>query len=92
VRLYPVSVWLHEDRLYRRNGPQPQADGQSEQTNQTIEIALRHLVNSKQDDWARYIGEIQLSHNNAVNISTGMVPNDINDGISVQDRVGPSPH
>ena len=31
-----------------------------------MEIALRHLVNVKQDDWAQYIGEIQLAQNNAV--------------------------
>jgi hypothetical protein len=54
----------------------PQADGQSERTNQTVEIALRHLVNTKQDDWAQYIGEIQLVQNNSVNKATGMTPNE----------------
>jgi hypothetical protein len=37
----------------------PEADGQNERTNQTIEIALRHVVNGREDDWADFLGEIQ---------------------------------
>jgi hypothetical protein len=36
----------------------PRSDGQSERTNQVVEIALRHLVNEHQDDWADHLGEI----------------------------------
>jgi hypothetical protein len=54
----------------------PEADGQSERTNQTIEIALRHVVNARQDDWVDLLGEVQLAANNAVNASTKMPPNE----------------
>jgi hypothetical protein len=54
----------------------PEADGQSERTNQTVEIALRHLVNDRQDDWIDFLGEIQLASNNSINASTKMAPNE----------------
>jgi hypothetical protein len=53
----------------------PEADGQSERTNQTIEITLRHVVNGREDDWADFLGKIQFAANNAVNASTKMPPN-----------------
>jgi hypothetical protein len=52
------------------------ADGQSERTNQTIEIALRHVVKANQDNWVDFLGEIQLAANNAVNASTKIPPNE----------------
>ncbi|KAA8894524.1 hypothetical protein FN846DRAFT_767589, partial [Sphaerosporella brunnea] len=33
-------------------------------------------VNARQDDWADFLGEIQLAANNAVNASTKMAPNE----------------
>jgi hypothetical protein len=53
-----------------------EADGQSERTNRTIEIALRHVVNANQHNWVDFLGEIQLAANNAVNGSTKMPPNE----------------
>lgn len=55
----------------------PQADGQSERTNQTMEIALRHLVNGRQDNWVDFLGQVQIEHNNATNASTGKSPNEL---------------
>jgi hypothetical protein len=52
----------------------PQADGQSERTNQVVEIALRHCVNEEQNDWGDFLGEIQFAMNNSVNASTGSSP------------------
>jgi hypothetical protein len=54
----------------------PEADGQSERTNQTVEIALCHVVNANQDNWVDFLGEIQLAMNNSVNASTKMPPNE----------------
>jgi hypothetical protein len=55
----------------------PGADGQSERTNQVVEIALRHLVNDRQDDWVEYLGAVQFAMNNAPNASTGSVPSEL---------------
>jgi hypothetical protein len=52
----------------------PRADGQSERTNQVVEIALRHVVNDHQNDWAFFLGEVQFSMNNSPNASTGQTP------------------
>lgn len=63
----------------------PRADGQSENTNQMLEIALRHLVNVRNDDWVDYLGELQLQFNNTPNASTGLSPNEILMGTRVRD-------
>jgi hypothetical protein len=55
----------------------PRSDGQSERTNQVVEIALRHCVNAEQDDWVYYLSEIQFAMNNSVNASTGACPADL---------------
>lgn len=55
----------------------PQADGQSERTNQTSEITLSHLVNARQNDWVEVLGQIQMEHNNAINSSTNRAPNEL---------------
>jgi hypothetical protein len=55
----------------------PRSDGQSERTNQVVEIALRHFVNSYQNDWADHLGEIQFAMNNSPNASTGVAPNEL---------------
>ena len=52
----------------------PQGDGQSERTNQTIEVALRHLVNASKTDWAEHLAEIEFNINNTVNASTKLSP------------------
>jgi hypothetical protein len=55
----------------------PRADGQSERTNQVVEIALRHLVNDHQDNWVSFIGEVRFAMNNAPNASTGKTPSEL---------------
>jgi hypothetical protein len=52
----------------------PQSDGQSERTNQTVEIALRHLVNAKKDDLPSQLPEVEFTINNMVNTSTNRAP------------------
>jgi hypothetical protein len=60
----------------------PRADGQSERTNQVVEIALRHVVNDHQNDWVSFLGEIQFSMNNSPNASTGKTPSELMMGFS----------
>src|SRR5271168_5021652 len=38
----------------------PQTDGQSERTNQIIEIALRHVVAISKTDWTEFIEEVEF--------------------------------
>jgi hypothetical protein len=52
----------------------PQADGQSERTNQIVEIALRHLVNNTKSDWSAFLGDIEFAINNSTHTSTGVSP------------------
>ena len=52
----------------------PQANGQTERTNQTIEHYLQHYVNYQQDDWKTYLPIAQFAYNNALHTSTGETP------------------
>jgi hypothetical protein len=54
----------------------PEADGQSKRTNQTVEIALQHLVNDRQNDWNDSLGQYQLAATNYVNALMRMAPNE----------------
>ena len=42
----------------------PRTDGQSEHTNQWVEMFLHFVTNYKQDDWARWLPMAQFAHNN----------------------------
>jgi hypothetical protein len=55
----------------------PRSDGQSERTNQVVEIALRHVVNTRQDDWAECLLDVQFALNNSPNVSTGRTPTEL---------------
>jgi hypothetical protein len=44
----------------------PQTNGQTERTNQTIEIYLRHYVNYQQDNWAEMLPLAQFVYNNVI--------------------------
>ena len=52
----------------------PQANGQTERTNQTIEQYLRHYVNYQQDDWTEFLPLAQFAYNNSVHATTGETP------------------
>jgi hypothetical protein len=78
-KIFLSDFWTSLFRILRTNllvttAYHPQTDGQSERTNQTVEIALRHLVNPNKDDWVYYLGEIEYWSNNLVNKSTGKTP------------------
>lgn len=59
-----------------------QADGQSEKTNQTMEIMLRCYIFDLMDrreeaDWTRLLPVVEFEHNMSVNVSTGFAPFDL---------------
>lgn len=64
-------------KLHLTTAYHAKSDGQSERTNQSVEIALRHLVNGSQSDWVDYLPFIEHNHNNLVNSSTGKSPNEL---------------
>lgn len=54
----------------------PQTDGQSERTNQTVEIALRYYCTANPDaDWEMALPYVQFSLNTAISAATGVSPN-----------------
>jgi len=55
----------------------PSADGQSERTNQTLEVMLRYLVNSSQLDWLSKLLPLQAACNNMESASTKKAPNEL---------------
>lgn len=65
----------------------PQTDGQSERTNQTVEIALRFHLTTGTDNWVTVLPFLQASLNNSVT-STGFAPNELAYGFRVRDTLG----
>ena len=56
----------------------PQTDGQSERTNQTVEIALRFLLSSTDGTlWPTFLPALQAAFNNTDSVATGRSPNEI---------------
>ncbi len=52
----------------------PETDGQTEQTNQTLEQYLRCTVNYQQDDWLDLLSQAEFAYNNTTHASTGISP------------------
>lgn len=52
----------------------PQADGQTEAMNQTLEIILRAYVGPERNDWAEKLDAIALAYNSSVQTATGRSP------------------
>lgn len=69
----------------------PQTDGQSERTNQTVEIAIRYYVTSHSNidavDWTLVLPYLQGYLNNSKNQATGVSPNEILYGFNVRDTL-----
>jgi transposase InsO family protein len=65
-------------RLLYSTAYHPQTDGQSERTNQTVEIALRFYIATLETptDWPQCLGRLQAGHNNSTS-ATGRSPNDV---------------
>ena len=52
----------------------PESDGQTEQTNQTLEQYLRHYVGYNQDDWVQLLPLAEFAYNNTIHSATGTSP------------------
>ena len=61
-------------RLHFTSGYHPQADGQTERVNQTLEQYLRIHCNFQQDDWSRWLPIAEFAYNNAESAATGTTP------------------
>jgi len=88
-KIFLSELWMGLFRLMRTDllvttAYHPQSDGQSERTNQTVEIALRHLVGASKSDWPHFLTEIEFSHNNMVNISTSKTPMEMVTGLNMR--------
>ena len=66
----------------------PQTDGQSERTNQTVEIALRYCLSKPDSNWVESLPFISATMNNSINFSTGFAPNELLYGFKVNDNLG----
>jgi hypothetical protein len=78
-KVFLSDFWTSLFKILRTNllvttSYHPQTDGQSERTNQIIEIALRHVVAISKTDWTEFIEEVEFNINNNVNLSTGLSP------------------
>ena len=61
-------------RLHFTSGYHPQADGQTERMNQTLEQYLRIHCNYQQDDWSNWLPIAEFAYNNAESSATGTTP------------------
>jgi hypothetical protein len=52
----------------------PQADGQTEISNQYLEIALRAYIGPDRDDWSEQLDALALSYNTSPHTATGFSP------------------
>jgi hypothetical protein len=58
-------------RLHFTSGYHPQADGQTEHVNQTLEQYLCIHCNYQQDDWSSWLPIAEFAYNNAESMATG---------------------
>jgi hypothetical protein len=68
-----MKVTLHFTTVYHSS-----ADGQSERTNQTIEIVIRFfLMKGKINDFIKLLSSIQACMNNSANFTIELSPHEI---------------
>ena len=61
-------------KLHHTSGYHPEADGQTERTNQTLEQYLRTYCNYQQSDWASLLPLAEFAYNNAPSATTKESP------------------
>jgi len=61
-------------RLHFTSGYHPEANGQAEWTNQTLEQYLRVYCNYQQDNWSELLPLAEFAYNNAPSSTTGVSP------------------
>jgi hypothetical protein len=81
-----TSVWWREMLRMMDTVPNystafhPESDGQTERTNQTIELYLQLYCGFQQDDWQSLLAMAEFAYNNSYHSSTGMSPFYCNSG------------
>ena len=70
--------------LHFTSGHHPEADGQSERTNQTLEQYLHSYCNYQQDNWSKLLPLAEFAFNNTPSASTGVLPFFANKGYHPQ--------
>ena len=66
-----------------------ETDGSSECSNKTTIEALRHYVNTRQNDWSQHLIHVEMAMNNSVNATTGISPTELLNGTHL--RLVPHP-
>jgi hypothetical protein len=61
-------------KLHFTSGYHPEADGQTERTNQTLEQYIRIYCNYQQDNWSDLLPLAEFAFNNAPSATTGISP------------------
>jgi len=61
-------------RLHFTSGYHPEGDGQTEQSNQTLEQYLQIYCNYQQDNWVDLLPLAEFAYNNAPSATTGVSP------------------
>ena len=61
-------------RLHFTSRYHPEANGQAERTNQTLEQYLRVYCNYQQDNWSELLPLAEFAYNNAPSATTGVSP------------------
>jgi hypothetical protein len=75
--------------LHFTSGYHPEADGQTERTNQTLEQYIRVYCNYQQDNWKQLLPLAEFAYNNAPNATTGISPFFANKGYNPSITVYP---
>jgi len=61
-------------KLHFTSGYHPEGDGQTEQTNQTLEQYLWVYCNYQQDNWSEHLQLAEFAYNNSPSATTGVTP------------------
>jgi RNase H-like domain found in reverse transcriptase/Integrase zinc binding domain/Chromo (CHRromatin Organisation MOdifier) domain len=70
----------------------PQSGGQHERMNRVLEEMLRHYVSADHSDWDKHLSMAEFAMNNAVNVSTGRTPFELNQGWHPRTPLGEEIH
>jgi len=76
-------------KLHFTSGYHPEADGQTESTNQTLEHYIQVYCNYQQDNWSELLPLAEFAYNNALSATTGVTPFFANKGYHLNISVYP---
>ena len=76
--------------IHFTSGYHPEGDGQTNQTNQTLEQYLCIYCNYQQDDWSNLLPLAEFTFNNAPSATTGVSPFFANKGYHPDITVHPN--